>query len=105
VPDASSPIPAVQVKLGPMDPGQIADLRLYFESVPDPRSRRGRWYSLTAVLLVCACAVVAGARSIDELAERGARASGELLRGPGCPAASAALAAPWPVESPLGVGR
>ncbi|MET7516409.1 ISAs1 family transposase [Streptomyces sp. NPDC005480] len=34
-----------------MDPGQIADLRLYFESVPDPRSRRGRWYSLTAVLL------------------------------------------------------
>ncbi|MGX1673834.1 transposase family protein [Streptomyces sp. NPDC055400] len=48
--------------------------------MPDPRSRRGRWHSLAAVLLVCACAVVAGARSIDELAERGARASGELLR-------------------------
>ncbi|MER6611097.1 transposase family protein [Streptomyces sp. NPDC000927] len=56
-------------KLGPLDPGQVADLRPYFDRVPDPRSRRGRWYSLTAILLVCACAVVAGARSIDEPSE------------------------------------
>ncbi|MET9915124.1 transposase family protein [Streptomyces sp. NPDC006476] len=67
------------MKLGPLDPDQVADLRPYFESVPDPRSRRGRWYSLTAILLVCACAVVSGARSIDELAEWGQRASTALL--------------------------
>ncbi|WP_234042684.1 ISAs1 family transposase [Streptomyces marianii] len=67
------------VKLGPLDTGRIADLRPYFDSVPDPRARRGRWYSLTAFLLVCACAVVSGARSIDELAEWGQRASNALL--------------------------
>ncbi|MGW6923212.1 ISAs1 family transposase [Streptomyces sp. NPDC054950] len=76
---ASSPIPAVLVKLGPLDADRIADLRPYFDSVPDPRARRGRWYSLTAILLVCACAVVSGARSIDELAEWGQRASNALL--------------------------
>ena len=76
---ASSPIPAVLVKLGPLDTDRIADLRPYFDSVPDPRARRGRWYSLTAVLLVCACAVVSGAKSIDELAEWGQRASNALL--------------------------
>jgi hypothetical protein len=76
---ASSPIPAVLVKLGPLDTDRIADLRPYFDSVPDPRARRGRWYSLTAILLVCACAVVSGARSIDELAEWGQRATNALL--------------------------
>ncbi|MFD7446638.1 ISAs1 family transposase [Streptomyces sp. NPDC059909] len=75
----SSPFPAVLLKLGPLDPGQVADLRPYFDSVPDPRSRRGRWYSLTAILLVCACAVVSSARSIDELAEWGVNASSRLL--------------------------
>ncbi|MFY1668808.1 ISAs1 family transposase [Plantactinospora sp. WMMB334] len=67
------------VKLGRLDIGRIADLRPYLDSVPDPRSRRGRWYSLTAVLLVCACGVVSGAKSIDELAEWGQRASTALL--------------------------
>ncbi|MFE0359025.1 transposase family protein [Streptomyces nigra] len=62
----SSPVPAVLLKLGPLDAARVADLRPYFGSVPDPRSRRGRWYSLTAILLVCACAVISGARSIDE---------------------------------------
>lgn len=75
----SSPVPAVLVKLGPLDAGQVSDLRPYFDAVPDPRSRRGRWYSLTAVLLVCACAVVSGAKSIDELAEWGQRAPSALL--------------------------
>lgn len=75
----SSPIPAVLVKLGSLDAGRVADLRPYFDSVPDPRSHRGRWYSLTAILLVCACAVVSGARSIDELAEWGERAPNTLL--------------------------
>ncbi|WP_244320610.1 transposase family protein [Streptomyces melanosporofaciens] len=57
----SSLIPVVLVKLGPLDRDRIADLRPYFDSVRDPRSRRGRWYSLTAILLVSACAVVSGA--------------------------------------------
>ncbi|MEU1276743.1 ISAs1 family transposase, partial [Streptomyces sp. NPDC005799] len=48
-------------------------------AVPDPRSRRGRWYSLVSILLVCAAATLAGARSIDELAEFGARAGSDLL--------------------------
>lgn len=65
--------------LGPLDTGRIADLRPYLDSVPDPRSQRGRWYSLTAILLVCACATVSGAKSIDELAEWAARAGTEIL--------------------------
>jgi hypothetical protein len=69
----------VLAKLGPLDPGRIADLRPYLDAVPDPRSRRGRWYSLTAILLVCACATVSGAKSIDELAEWGQRAGADLL--------------------------
>jgi hypothetical protein len=52
----------------------MSDLRLFLVAVPDPRSRRGRWYSLTSILLVCAAATVSGARTIDELAEWGARA-------------------------------
>ena len=75
----SSPIPAVLVKLGPLDADRIADLRPYLDSVPDPRSRRDRWYSLTAILLVCACSAVSGARSIDEPTEWGQRASSALL--------------------------
>jgi predicted transposase YbfD/YdcC len=69
----------VLAKLGPLDADRIADLRPYLDAVPDPRSRRGRWYPLTAILLVCACATVAGAKSIDELAEWGARADTEAL--------------------------
>ncbi|MGQ5640429.1 MULTISPECIES: transposase family protein [unclassified Streptomyces] len=44
-----------------------------------PRSRRGRWYSLTSILPVCAAAPVSGARTIDELAEWGARGDTALL--------------------------
>lgn len=65
--------------LGLLDPDLVADLRPYLDSVPDPRSRQGRWYSLTAILLVCACATVSGAKSIDELAEWGERATAEVL--------------------------
>ncbi|MFE3267300.1 ISAs1 family transposase [Streptomyces sp. NPDC059215] len=57
----------------------MSDLRFFLEAVPDPRSRRGRWYSLTSILLVCAAAAVSGARTIDELAEWGARADTGLL--------------------------
>ncbi|MFF3256405.1 ISAs1 family transposase [Actinacidiphila glaucinigra] len=47
--------------------------------MPDPRAGRGRWYSLTAILLVCACAAMSGARSVDEIAEWAARASDHVL--------------------------
>ncbi|MFJ8159133.1 ISAs1 family transposase [Streptomyces sp. NPDC094468] len=62
-----------------MDIGQVADLRTFLERVPDLRARRGRWYSLTAILLICACAAVSGARSVDEIAEWAARASDTVL--------------------------
>ncbi|MER7577963.1 transposase family protein [Streptomyces sp. NPDC126514] len=75
----SSPVPAALLKLGPPDTGRIRELRPYFDAVPDPRSRRGRWYPLTGILLVCACAVVSGAKSIDELAGWGQRARDSLL--------------------------
>lgn len=75
----SSLIPSVLVRLGPLDLGQVADLRPFLGLVPDPRARRGRWYSLTAILLVCACAAVSGARSVDEIAEWAARASDTVL--------------------------
>ncbi|MFG2086801.1 MULTISPECIES: ISAs1 family transposase [unclassified Spirillospora] len=67
------------LKLGSLDAGRVADLRSFLDLVPDPRSRRGRWYSLTAILLVCACAAVSGARSIDEIAEWAGRASDAVL--------------------------
>ncbi|MFF7192015.1 transposase family protein [Streptomyces sp. NPDC008222] len=72
----------------------MSDLRFSLEAVPDPRSRRGRWYSLTSILLVCAAAAVSGARTIDELAEWGARrrrAARRARRAPS-PAALAACA-------------
>nr|WP_246422083.1 ISAs1 family transposase [Nocardiopsis mwathae] len=75
----SSPIPAVLAKLGTLDTDAICDLRPYLDTVPDPRSRRGRWYPLTAILTICACAAISGAKSIDEIAEWGQRAPQHLL--------------------------
>ncbi|MFC8873068.1 transposase family protein [Streptomyces sp. NPDC057148] len=72
---ASSLIPPVLLKPGPLESGQVADLRPFVDLVPDPRARRGRWYPLTAVLVVCACAAVSRARSDEEIAEWAARAS------------------------------
>ncbi len=70
-------------KLDPLDIGRVADLRTFLDLVPDPRARRGRWYSLTAILLVCACAAVSGVRTIDEIAEWAERASDAVLTGVG----------------------
>lgn len=75
----SSLIPPALVRLGPLDLGQVADLQTFLDLVPDPRAKRGRWYALTAILLVCACAAVSGARSVDEIAEWAARASDAVL--------------------------
>ncbi len=77
---SSSPIPPALARLGSLTPDRVADLRLFLAKVPDPRSRRGRWYSLVSVLLVAACAVVAGAKSIEEIGEWVAHASSADLR-------------------------
>ncbi|MFI0940606.1 transposase family protein [Streptomyces sp. NPDC021020] len=62
----SFPIPAVLAKLAPRqhDTGR---LRAQLQCVPDPRSRRGRWYPLVGLLLICACAVVSGAQTVTEI--------------------------------------
>ncbi|MGW3692237.1 ISAs1 family transposase, partial [Streptomyces sp. NPDC005125] len=54
-------------------------LRRHLARVPDPRSRRGRWYPLVGVLLMCACGAVSGARTILEIAEWGRRATTAVL--------------------------
>ena len=76
---SSSRLPAVLTTLGPLEAQDITDLRPFLDTVPDPRSRRGCWYSLTSILIVCACATISGAKSIDEYAEWGQRASRSLL--------------------------
>lgn len=75
----SSPIPAVLAKLGPLHQHDTGRLRAHLERVPDPRSRRGRWYPLVGLLLICACAVVSGARTITEIAEWGQRSTTTVL--------------------------
>ncbi|MFC8394806.1 transposase family protein [Streptomyces sp. NPDC057238] len=60
----------------------------HLERVPVPHSRRGRWYPLVSVLMICSCAVVSGARTIEKIAEWGQRAAvgdGRAVRLPGRP--------------------
>ena len=76
---SSSRLPAVLTTLGPLEAQDITDLRPFLDTVPDPRSRRGCWYCLTSILIVCACATISGAKSIDEYAGWGQRASRTLL--------------------------
>jgi predicted transposase YbfD/YdcC len=75
----SSPIPAVLVKLGPLHQHDTGRLRAHLQRVPDPRARRGRWYPLVGLLLICACAVVSGARTVTEITEWGQRAATTVL--------------------------
>ena len=75
----SSPVPAVLAKLGPLHQHDTGRLRAHLQCVPDPRSRRGRWYPLVSLLLICACAVVSGARTITEITEWGQRATTTVL--------------------------
>ncbi|WP_377273594.1 transposase family protein [Peterkaempfera sp. SMS 1(5)a] len=60
---------------GPPPAHDTGRLRAHLQRVPDPRSRRGRWYPLVGLLLICACAVVSGARTITEITEWGQRAT------------------------------
>ncbi|MFI1358277.1 transposase family protein [Streptomyces sp. NPDC020898] len=75
----SSPVPAVLAKLGHLRQHDTGRLRAHLQRVPDPRSRRGRRYPLVGLLLVRACAVVSGARTITEVTEWGQRATTTVL--------------------------
>lgn len=75
----SSPIAASFAKLGPIDLGEVPDLRRYLSWVPDPRGRCGRWYSLPSLLAVCATAVCAGAVTVEAICEWAADAPAEVL--------------------------
>jgi hypothetical protein len=70
--------PSCARETGPLD-DTINDLRPYLDTIPDPRSPRGRWYSLACILLICACVAVSGAKSIEELAEWGQRTHDAVL--------------------------
>ncbi|WP_447002863.1 ISAs1 family transposase [Saccharothrix isguenensis] len=56
-------MPGVVDRLASVPAGQVADLRVFLDRVPDPRRRRGVRHSLTSILSVAAAAVAAGARS------------------------------------------
>lgn len=75
----SSLVPAALAKLGPLHPHDTGRLHVHLRRVPDPRSPRGRWYPLVGLLLICACAVVSGARTITEITEWGQRATTTVL--------------------------
>ncbi|MFD2860177.1 ISAs1 family transposase [Salininema proteolyticum] len=47
--------------------------------MPDPRSRRGRWYPLASVLAIAAAAVSCGATTISEIAEWAEALSADVL--------------------------
>ncbi|MDE3724346.1 ISAs1 family transposase [Nocardiopsis sp. N85] len=65
--------------LSPIDPHTIPDLRTYLRAIPDPRSLRGLWHPLDAILAICSCAAASGAKTIEEIAEWGQRAPLRLL--------------------------
>ncbi|WP_447006707.1 ISAs1 family transposase [Saccharothrix isguenensis] len=73
-------MPVVVERLASVPAGQVADLRVLLERVPDPRRRRGVRHSLSSILLVAASAVVAGARSSAAIAEWAADAPQMVLR-------------------------
>lgn len=54
------------------------------ESVHDPRKKRGIRHSLASVLAVALCATLAGARSLEAIAQWGKEQSGEMLERLGC---------------------
>jgi hypothetical protein len=59
----SSPTTTTPEKTGPaeLEPARLISLAEAFTSAPDPRSPRGRWHPLAAILLIAACAVTCDA--------------------------------------------
>ncbi|MEU6201812.1 ISAs1 family transposase [Streptomyces sp. NPDC047061] len=72
-------MPAALAELSPLHEHDTGRLRAHLQRVPGPRSRRGRWYPLIGLLLICVCAVVSGARTITEITEWGQRATTTVL--------------------------
>jgi predicted transposase YbfD/YdcC len=68
------------VALASVPVGDVADLRVFLELVPDPRKRRGVRHSLTSILVVAAVAVAAGARSFAAIGEWAADVPQPLLK-------------------------
>jgi predicted transposase YbfD/YdcC len=56
-------------RLGPVNLQHAADLRVYFDTITDPRDARGVRHALTAMLTMAAVAVATGARSIAAIWE------------------------------------
>ena len=67
----SSPIPSAHRLAAPaaLAPEQCRDLLGYLAQIADPRHRRGRRHTLTAVLAVAVAAVLVGARSLVAIGE------------------------------------
>jgi hypothetical protein len=59
----SSPTTTTLETTGPagLEPAGLVSLADAFAAVPDPRSPRGRWHPLVAILLIAACAVTCDA--------------------------------------------
>lgn len=74
----SSPIADLFEQLGPLGLEGLPDLRRYLAWVPDPRGRRGRWYSLECLLAICACAVLAGVTTVEGVGEWARNAPSEI---------------------------
>ena len=79
---SSSPIPAVVVQLAAAaDVGRVAGAGVVaaLAKVPDPRARRGVRHQIRVILVLAACAVLAGCRSFTAIGEWIANASDQVL--------------------------
>lgn len=79
---SSSPIPAVLVQLAAAaDVGRVAGTGVVaaLAKVPDPRARRGVRHQIRVILVLAACAVLAGCRSFTAIGEWVANASDQVL--------------------------
>jgi predicted transposase YbfD/YdcC len=65
----SSPARTMPGNTGPAElaPAQVGSLAEAFAAVPDPRSPRGRWHPLVAILLIAACAVTCDANGFTAI--------------------------------------
>jgi predicted transposase YbfD/YdcC/predicted small secreted protein len=79
---SSSPIPAVVVQLAAAaDVGRVAGAGVVaaLAKVPDPRARRGVRHQIRVILVLAACAVLAGCRSFTAIGEWITNASDQVL--------------------------
>jgi predicted transposase YbfD/YdcC len=65
--------------LDPSDTARVDSLARAFAAVPDPRSPRGRWHPLPAILLIAACAVTCDANGFTAIRQWAEDAPQEVL--------------------------